>query len=204
MWTLNDFPALANLYGWSTKGKYACPSCADLTRSIYLKKGHKCSYMGHRRWLPQFHPYCRKRKQFDGTEEKELAPITMSGSAVLRMMEGKNFVYGKTEEQPEEELSSGNKFKAGRKQKGKKQVIKRKRAKTKKRGKKEKMPEDWIKKRSIFFQLPYWEHNLLRHNLDVMYIEKNVCDNLIGTLLNLSGKTKDDLNARLDLEKLGI
>lgn len=30
LWTLNDFPALAYLYGWSTKGRYACPSCGIL------------------------------------------------------------------------------------------------------------------------------------------------------------------------------
>lgn len=52
------------------------------------------------------------------------------------------------------------------------------------------------KKRSIFFDLPYWESNLLRHNWDVMHIEKNICDNLLGTLLNLDGKTKDNENAR--------
>ena len=28
------------------------------------------------------------------------------------------------------------------------------------------------KKRSIFFSLPYWENHMLRHNLDVMHIEK--------------------------------
>ena len=60
------------------------------------------------------------------------------------------------------------------------------------------------KKRSIFFDLPYWEHNILRHNLDVMHIEKNVCDNLIGTILNLDGKTKDNIKARLDLKEMGI
>ena len=27
MWTISDFPAYAYLSGWSTKGKYACPSC---------------------------------------------------------------------------------------------------------------------------------------------------------------------------------
>ena len=37
-----------------------------------------------------------------------------------------------------------------------------------------------------------------------MHIEKNVCDNLIRTLLNLDGKTKDDMKARLDLKELGI
>ncbi|KAA0058867.1 uncharacterized protein E6C27_scaffold98G00300 [Cucumis melo var. makuwa] len=34
---------------------------------------------------------------------------------------------------------------------------------------------------------------------DVMHIEKNICDNLIGTLLNVEGKTTDTTNAQLDL-----
>ena len=37
-----------------------------------------------------------------------------------------------------------------------------------------------------------------------MHVEKNVCDNLIGTLLNINGKTKDGLNARLDLIEMNI
>ncbi|KAA0033109.1 putative transposase [Cucumis melo var. makuwa] len=32
----------------------------------------------------------------------------------------------------------------------------------------------------------------------------NVCDNLVGTLLNIEGKTKDTMNARLDLQDLKI
>ncbi|XP_030951560.1 uncharacterized protein LOC115975061 [Quercus lobata] len=60
------------------------------------------------------------------------------------------------------------------------------------------------KKRSILFTLPYWEDHMLRHNLDVMHIEKNVVDNIIGTLLNLDGKTKDNLKARQDLKDMGI
>ena len=51
------------------------------------------------------------------------------------------------------------------------------------------------KKRSMFFTLPYWEDHVLRHNLDVMYIEKNVVNNIIDTLLNLDGKTNDNLKA---------
>ena len=45
---------------------------------------------------------------------------------------------------------------------------------------------------------------MLRHNLDVMYIEKNVVDNITGTLLNLDGKTNDNLKARQDLKDMGI
>ncbi|XP_057779975.1 uncharacterized protein LOC130998576 [Salvia miltiorrhiza] len=55
------------------------------------------------------------------------------------------------------------------------------------------------KKKSIFFQLEYWEHLHVRHILDVMHIEKNICESLIGTLLNIPGKTKDGLASRKDL-----
>ncbi|KAG8493223.1 hypothetical protein CXB51_010565 [Gossypium anomalum] len=44
----------------------------------------------------------------------------------------------------------------------------------------------------------------LRHNLDVMHIEKNVCENIIGTILNVDGKLKDNLQSRLDLVDIRI
>ena len=44
----------------------------------------------------------------------------------------------------------------------------------------------------------------MRHNLDPMHIEKNVCDNVVYTLLNDSGKSKDNLNAWKDLKKMRI
>ncbi|CAL1399254.1 unnamed protein product [Linum trigynum] len=63
---------------------------------------------------------------------------------------------------------------------------------------------DGLTKKSVFFQLPYWEFNLVRHNLDVMHIEKNVCDNILGTLLDIEGKSKDNLKARMDMKEMGI
>lgn len=33
-------------------------------------------------------------------------------------------------------------------------------------------PYNWKKKKIIFFELPYWEALLFRHNLDVMHIER--------------------------------
>ncbi|XP_076904980.1 uncharacterized protein LOC143560589 [Bidens hawaiensis] len=62
---------------------------------------------------------------------------------------------------------------------------------------------NWSKK-SILFELPYWSKLLMRHNLDVMHIEKNVCDNIVGTLLNDLVKSKDTIKARLDLEDINI
>ena len=57
---------------------------------------------------------------------------------------------------------------------------------------------------SGLYSLPYWDSNLLRHNLDFMHIEKNVCENLYGTLLGLEGKSKDNLHARQDLQEMNI
>ncbi|KAL0434952.1 UNVERIFIED_CONTAM: hypothetical protein Sradi_0203100 [Sesamum radiatum] len=57
-------------------------------------------------------------------------------------------------------------------------------------------------KRSIFWDLPYWTTNMIRHNLDVMQIEKNVFDNTFNTIMNIKGKTKDNLNARKDIRNI--
>ncbi|KAL6269216.1 hypothetical protein ACE6H2_026127 [Prunus campanulata] len=62
---------------------------------------------------------------------------------------------------------------------------------------------NWTHK-SMFFELPYWSKLKLRHNLDVMHVEKNVFDTLIGTILDIKEKTKDTIKARLDLERMGI
>ncbi|CAM8900137.1 unnamed protein product [Rhodiola kirilowii] len=57
---------------------------------------------------------------------------------------------------------------------------------------------------SIFYDLPYWSTFRQLYSLDVMHIEKNVFDNIIGPILGLQGKTKDDIKAREGLEKQGI
>ncbi|XP_058723125.1 uncharacterized protein LOC131594944 [Vicia villosa] len=74
---------------------------------------------------------------------------------------------------------------------------------TKKRKRTKKVDHNW-KKKSVFFELPYWRTLLLRHNLDVMHIEKNICESVVGTLLDIEGKTKDTLKSRLDLQNMGI
>jgi hypothetical protein len=100
--------------------------------------------------------------------------------------------------------------KQGWEKKGKKQPTqgdppnqKKRKKRTGKRQSTEDDPPIW-KKKSIFFELPYWKDNLLRHNLDPMHIEKNVLDNIIYTLLNDSSKSKDHVDARRDLEAMGI
>ena len=38
MWTIHDFPTYANVLGWSTKGKFACPCYASEDRLSIFKK----------------------------------------------------------------------------------------------------------------------------------------------------------------------
>jgi hypothetical protein len=135
--------------------------------------------MGHRRYLPTEHLWRLNRRTFDRTEELECTPDVPSGDVILRQLDGIAF---------------------GDKDAGKKKWKKRKKRKT---GARSADDVVWNKK-SIFFRLPYWKDNLLRHNLDVMHIEKNVMDNILGTILDISGKTKDNLVARLDLQEMVV
>ncbi|XP_074356782.1 uncharacterized protein LOC141696554 [Apium graveolens] len=66
------------------------------------------------------------------------------------------------------------------------------------------VPSKGWKKRSIFFELPYWKDLYVRHFIDLMHVQKNVFDSLIGTLLGVPGKTKDGLSARMDMMGMGI
>jgi hypothetical protein len=45
---------------------------------------------------------------------------------------------------------------------------------------------------------------MVRHAIFVIHVEKNVCEALIGTLLDISGKTKDTLKARMNLEEMKL
>ncbi|XP_074297821.1 uncharacterized protein LOC141628602 [Silene latifolia] len=184
--TINDFLAYAMLSGWSTAGYDACPRCTHSTNSGRF--GGKICYVGHMNWLDPDHPYRSEANLFDGTTASGSAPKSISGSDVLRQQEKIEYTYGKTTKR----LKRPNRAREV--------------------GVSTNMVNDsncedtnhnlWNKK-SIFFELPYWEHYPLRHNLDVMHSEKNVCDNILGTLLDMD-KSRDYVNARKGLQKLGI
>ncbi|KAK6791414.1 hypothetical protein RDI58_010495 [Solanum bulbocastanum] len=58
---------------------------------------------------------------------------------------------------------------------------------------------NWTKQ-SIFWELSYWKDNLLRHNLDVMHIEKNYFDNLFNTVMDVNVGSKFEDAERLCFE----
>ncbi|XP_021775699.1 uncharacterized protein LOC110739547 [Chenopodium quinoa] len=58
----------------------------------------------------------------------------------------------------------------------------------------------WFKQ-STLWELPYWKHLLIRHNLDVMHIEKNFFDQLIHTVMDVKKLTCDTPSTRNDIAK---
>ncbi|KAK3206781.1 hypothetical protein Dsin_020827 [Dipteronia sinensis] len=116
----------------------------------------------------------RKNKQHDSRCEMRPAPKEYSGNDILKQLE-----------RVKDEMPGKSPHNKDRKRKRDASEL------------------NWTKK-SIFFELEYWSHLKIRHILDVMHVEKNICDNVVGTLLNIEGKTKDTLKARLDLEDLNI
>ena len=56
-------------------------------------------------------------------------------------------------------------------------------------------------KRIIFLELEYQSSLQPKHNIDVIYIEKNIYGSLLGTLL-MNDKSKDISNVRADMENL--
>lgn len=170
LWTISDFPAYAMLSGWTTHGRLACPYCMGDTEAFWLKHGRKtCWFDCHRRFLPKDHPLRRYKKNFKKNKVVDSDPPTIYSGEDL----WSDHVMGL----PKTVNCGGE---------GHPKIS----------GYGEK--HNWHKQ-SIFWELPYWKHLLLHHNLDVMHIEKNFFDNIINTLLNVQGKTKDNVKSRLDL-----
>ncbi|KAL5574008.1 hypothetical protein UlMin_023605 [Ulmus minor] len=95
LWTINDFPAYGNLAGCTTKGKTACPICAEDTCAKWLKNSTKFAYQHSRRFLPHDHPYRSKKSWFNGYEERKSPPKILTGVEVSAHLQ--NFVnnFGK-------------------------------------------------------------------------------------------------------------
>ncbi|KAK8921612.1 hypothetical protein KSP39_PZI020469 [Platanthera zijinensis] len=172
MWTISDFPAYGMLSGWSTHGKLACPYCMNHIKSFRLKHGRK----------PCFFDCHRKFLPLDHPYRYQRD----------------NFTKGRIETDAPPIQLTGHELEA---------IVaflpKIDFGKTKDKDKIEGFGEshNWLK-RSIFWELPYWKTNLIRHNLDVMHIEKNMFDNVFNTIMDIKSKTKDNVKARLDLQNI--
>jgi hypothetical protein len=120
--------------------------------------------MGHCRFLHANHHLRYDTHTFDDIE-LESAPVPLSGSQIFELTKNISTNFGKGPNR------------------------KKPRAKKRKEGE----PLIIWKRNSIWFKLPYWKDLKIHHNFDIMHIEKNMCDNIINTLLAIEGKTKDIL-----------
>ncbi|XP_026410581.1 uncharacterized protein LOC113305794 [Papaver somniferum] len=180
LWAIHDFPALGTLSGCVTHGYFACPSCGEETDAEWLPYSKKLCYMGHRRWLPTKHKFRDDKTNFSGGVEHGKAPWPLTGLQVQEMVANLKSKQGK----------------------GKPPSKKRKRG-TEGYADEEISDHSLFSRRSILYDLPYWGANTVRHCTDVMHTEKNITEHIVNTVLGNS-KSKDGLNARKDMEAMGI
>ena len=155
--------------GWSTYGKLACPYCMENNKAVTLTNGGKTSF---------FYYHCRFLPPNHGYRKNK-----------------KDFFVGRVEKDVAPPSLSGEELLDVVLEYG--DIV------FSLQSGKQKFPgfgltHNWVK-RSIFWELSYWKTNLLRHNLDVMHIEKNVFENIFNTVMDVKGKTKDNIKARLDV-----
>ncbi|CAE6012867.1 unnamed protein product [Arabidopsis arenosa] len=175
------------LGGCKVKGKQECNVCGKDTPFRWLKFSRKNVYMGNRKRLSPGHPYRRKKVWFDNSVEEGFARRIQTSSEIFEMLKDFRNDFGKPSEK---------KSKRKRSDLGDNEEVSQ-----------EECEEDldkWRRKKlSILFELPYWKYMPVRHNIDVMHVEKNVSDFILSILMQ-SAKLKEGLKARQDLEDMGI
>jgi len=169
MWTINDFPVYGMFFGWSMHEKLTCPYCMENNKAFTLTNRGKASFFDCHL---RFLPYNHRY-----------------------IKNRKDFFVGRVEKDVAPPRLSGEELHDVVSEYG--DIVFGLQLG------KQKFPSlglthNWVK-RSIFWELFYWKTNLFRHNLDVMHIEKNMFENIFNTVMNVKGKTKDNIKARLDV-----
>ncbi|GJT44951.1 putative transposase-associated domain-containing protein [Tanacetum coccineum] len=163
----------------------------------------KQSYVGHRRYLPYNHPFKKQKKAFNGQQEFLQAPIPMTREQIYNEVKHIENKWGKGK-RTNNNASKNQEDTRGRGGK----IQKQKRNTTEEEGSSSQVNGQngvyWKKFNIWYRKLKYWRHNPVPHCIDFMHVEKNVAESIVGTLLHVPGKTKDGLNARLDLAELGV
>ncbi|XP_010507376.1 PREDICTED: uncharacterized protein LOC104783990 [Camelina sativa] len=198
LWTISDFPAYGNLACCKVKGKMGCPICGKHTDSLWLSHSRKFVYMCHRKSLSPSHRFRGKKSWFDGKAEHGTKGRILTGRNISLLLRNYKNDFGNRKETRKKrsiaacDIPSDNEDEYSESDDEEEDLAE----------KDEEELTRW-KKISIFFTLPYWKELPIRHNIDVMYVERNVAASLIATLLHC-GNSKDGFKGRKDLETLGI
>jgi len=170
MWTISDFTAYDMLSGWSTHENLSCLYCMEHNKAFRLKNGGKTTFFDCYRRFLAINHPYRCQSDKFLKGVIERLPSVPRPSGLEMLNEVSKYTEG---------CNGGSSFN-------------------------DKIPgfgvkHNWVKK-SIFWELPYWHTNLIRHNLDVMHIEKNIFDNIFYTVMDCPNRSKDNLKARLDIQ----
>ena len=57
---------------------------------------------------------------------------------------------------------------------------------------------------SILYKLPYRKNKKLKHNINVMHVEKNISESTYGPLLDIEGRNKDTDKVRINLQNMNF
>ncbi|GJV26242.1 putative transposase-associated domain-containing protein [Tanacetum coccineum] len=175
LWTINDYPVLGTLCGCPYSGFKGYVVCGKDTNCVRLSASSKQSY----------------------------ALIIMTEEQIYNEVKHIENKWGKGK-QTNNNASKNHEDTRGRGGK----IQKPKRNITEEDGSSSQVNGEngvYWKKFNIWYQkLKYWRHNLVPHCIDFMHVEKNVAESIVRTLLHVPGKTKDGLNARLDLAELVV
>ncbi|GJU84699.1 putative transposon, En/Spm-like protein [Tanacetum coccineum] len=175
LWTINYYPALGTLCGCPYSKFKGCVVCGKDTNCVRLSASSKQSY----------------------------APIPMTGEQIyneVKHIENK-WGKGKRTNNNASENQEDTRGRGGKIQKQKRNTTEEEGSSSQVNG----QNDVYWKKFNIWYRkLKYWRHNPVPHCIDFMHVEKNVAESIVGTLLHVPGKTKDGLNARLDLAELGV
>ncbi|GJU71316.1 putative reverse transcriptase domain-containing protein [Tanacetum coccineum] len=168
------WPVLTVIYNLPPCGFKGCVVCGKDTHCVRLSASSKQSYAGHRRYLPYNHPFRRQKKAFNGQQEFQLAPNPLTGEQIYNEVQHIENKWGKGK-RTNNKTSKNQEDTRGRGGK----IQKQKRKTTEDEGSSNQVNEAYWKKFNIWYRK-------------------------LRTLLNVPGKTKDGMNARLDLAELGI
>ncbi|CAI8587048.1 unnamed protein product [Vicia faba] len=86
---------LGALSGWNTYTGLACPSCNFQTTPLRLKASRKWCFMGHHRFLDRRHRFRLNRNHFNGEQEMQSPPRTLSGHEVFEQVKDVEVIFGK-------------------------------------------------------------------------------------------------------------
>ncbi|GJY83287.1 gag-pol polyprotein [Tanacetum coccineum] len=144
LWTINDFPARSSLSRWSGQGYKTCPTCNEDTPSVRVLS--KTAYVSHKRFLKKPHKW-RRSLEFNGQTDKLDPPKEFLAGRMLILVSS-HIDRLPTRVKGKHPSYGGVKIKRN-----------------------VHVELNWTK-RSIFYELEYWSFLSLRHNLDIMHIEK--------------------------------